>query len=312
MVGILIKIARIWNSKFKYNYLKNKNLFLNFFFHWWNLHKYWNIFKERMIATANLFPKLQTVKNLVRPLSKKRRFRTHIDRQDVKASQILAKLPWERLYHVFSSFSGKVIWKMSPLVLCEILGESCNTLTADWKYFVQDCVNLPVRIQMQLSKNQKLFLNFFSHFLNLHQILNILQPTMITIATVFQKLQTVKNLLRSLSKKRRFRTRFNIQHVKASQILVKSPWEHFCHVSPSFSGNLIKNMSPPVLGDILVLFVNTLTSHAKYPVQDCDNLQLPLLMQLSQKRKIFSEFFVPFLESTSKLKYFKKKEDCHI
>ena len=176
-----------------------------------------------MIATANLFPKLQTVKNLVRPLSKKRRFRTHIDRQDVKASQILAKLPWERLYHVFSSFSGKVIWKMSPLVLCEILGESCNTLTADWKYFVQDCVNLPVRIQMQLSKNQKLFLNFFSHFLNLHQILNILQPTMITIATVFQKLQTVKNLLRSLSKKRRFRTRFNSQHVKASQILVKSP-----------------------------------------------------------------------------------------
>ena len=71
-------------------------------------------------------------------------------------------------------------------------------------------------------------------------------------------------------------------------------------------------MSPPVLGDILVLFVNTLTSHAKYPVQDCDNLQLPLLMQLSQKRKHFSEFFVPFLESTSKLKYFKKKEDCHI
>ena len=102
-----------------------------------------------------------------------------------------------------SAFSGNVIGKMSLLVLGEILGEKFNTLTANGKYFVQHCVNLPVPNQMLLSKNQKLFLNFLSHFLNLQQIVNILKQTMIVIANVFEKLQTVKNMLRPLSKKHR-------------------------------------------------------------------------------------------------------------
>ena len=92
---------------------------------------------------------------------------------------------------------------MSPLVLDEILGESFNTLTVDGKYFVQDYVKLPVPIQMQLSKNQKVFLNFLPLFLNLNQILNILKQTMIVMANVSAKLETVKNLVRTLSKKRR-------------------------------------------------------------------------------------------------------------
>ena len=171
---------------------KQKNFFLNFLFHLRNLHQILSIFKTRMIVIANVFRKLQTVKNLVRTLSKERCCRTHFDSQHVKASQILPKYPWERFYHVFSAFSRKVIWKMSPLVLGEILGESFNTLAADGKYFVQYCVNLPLPIQMQLFKNQKLVLNFFSHFLNLQQILNILKQTMIVIANVFQKLQTEK------------------------------------------------------------------------------------------------------------------------
>ena len=64
-------------------------------------------------------------------------------------------------------------------------------------------------------------------------------------------------------------------------------------------------------GEVLVVFVNRLTADGKYPVQDCENLQLPIQMQLSEKRKTFSEFFVLFLESTSNLKDLKKKEHCH-
>ena len=70
-------------------------------------------------------------------------------------------------------------------------------------------------------------------------------------------------------------------------------------------------MSPLLLGEALVVFVNRLTADGKYPVQDCENLQLPIQMQLSEKRKSFSEFFVPFLESTSNFKHFEKKDDCH-
>ena len=82
------------------------------------------------------------------------------------------------------------------------------------------------------------------------------------------------------------RTRIAIQHVKASQILVKSP--------SSFSGKLTPEMYPLVFGDILEVFVNTMTAHAKYPVQDCENLLLPIQMQLSEKPKAFSNFLFHF------------------
>ena len=71
----------------------------------------------------------------------------------------------------------------------------------------------------------------------------------------------------------------------------------------SFSGKLIPKVSPLVLFDFLALFANTLTVDGKYPVQDCENLQLPIQIELSQKRKSFSQFFVPFLESTSNSKH---------
>ena len=45
------------------------------------------------MVTADVFRKLQTVKNLVRPLCKKRRFGTRFDSQHVKVSQKLPKLP---------------------------------------------------------------------------------------------------------------------------------------------------------------------------------------------------------------------------
>ena len=70
-------------------------------------------------------------------------------------------------------------------------------------------------------------------------------------------------------------------------------------------------MSPLVLGEILGIFVNTLTADGKYPVPGSENLQLPIQMQLSEKQKTFSEFFVPFLESKSNFKHFQKKDDCH-
>ena len=37
---------------------------------------------------------------------------------------------------------GNLIWKISPTVICEILGVVLNTLTADDKDPVQDCENL--------------------------------------------------------------------------------------------------------------------------------------------------------------------------
>ena len=74
---------------------------------------------------------------------------------------------------------------------------------------------------------------------------------------------------------------------------------------------LIWKISPLVLSEILGVFVNTLTADGKYPVQGCENLQLPIQMQLSEKPKTFSEFFILFVESTSNFEDFEKKHDGH-
>ena len=133
---------------------------------------------------------------------------------------------------------------MSPFVLGEIVVEFVNRLTADGNYPVQDCENFQLPIQMQLSEKRKTFSQFFVLFSKPNSILNIFKKRMILIANAFPKLQTVKILLSPLSKKRCFRTRFDSQHVKASEIFGKSPGEHFCHVFSSFSLNLISKMSP--------------------------------------------------------------------
>ena len=57
-------------------------------------------------------------------------------------------------------------------------------------------------------------------------------------------------------------------------------------------------MSPPVLREILGMSVNTLTAAGKYFLLDCEIQHLPIEMQLSKKKKTFSQFFVLFLEST--------------
>ena len=170
----------------------------------------------------------------------------------------------------FSSFRGKLIWKMCPLVLGEILGVFLYILTADVKYSLQGFENLELRIQMQLFLKQKLFLNF-------------LKEKMIVITNVFAILQTRKFFVRKLFQGHRFRTGFGSQHVKASQLLAKSPWECFYHVLLSFSGILIWNISPLVFGEISGMLVNTLTADGKYPVECCENLQLPIQMLLSAK-----------------------------
>ena len=98
-----------------------------------------------------------------------------------------------------------------------------NTLTADGMYPVQNGENLFLLVQMQLSEKQKTFSQFFVLFLEYQSSFNHFEKKMIVIANAFPKLMTVKILLRPLYKKACFRTHFDSQYVKASQILAKSP-----------------------------------------------------------------------------------------
>ena len=70
-------------------------------------------------------------------------------------------------------------------------------------------------------------------------------------------------------------------------------------------------MSLLVLGEILGLSVDTFTSDGKYPLEGCENLQLGIQMQLSEKRKKIFTFFVSLLDSTSNFEHFQRKHDGH-
>ena len=152
---------------------------------------------------------------------------------------------------------------------------------------------------------------FSIHFCNLHQILNIFKQKMIFLATFFRKLRPVKDLVRPLFKKHRFRNSFDNQHVKESQSLVKSASEHFHHIFSALSKTLIWKISHLVISSILGLFRNTLTTNDNYPVEDSANFLSPIGKEFYLKPTIFSDFFVSFLESTSNFKHFEKKDDCH-
>ena len=62
---------------------------------------------------------------------------------------------------------------------------------------------------------------------------------------------------------------------------------------------------------MLGVFRNTLTANDKYTVRYCVSLSSPIQMQLSLKPTIFSDLFLPFLESTSSFKHFEKRDDRH-
>ena len=102
ITSILFRIVRICHSLFKSSYLKNKKHFLGFLFHLWNPDQISNIFQEKKIVIANVFPKLAAVQGLVTPLTIQRRLKTSFDSQHVKRFQTLVKSSWEHFYHIFS------------------------------------------------------------------------------------------------------------------------------------------------------------------------------------------------------------------
>ena len=104
---------------------------------------------------------------------------------------------------------------------------------------------------------------------------------MIVIFNIFSKLEVLKVLVELLSKKLCFRASFDSQHVKGSQALVESAWQDFYHIFLSLWGELIRKISPLLMWEILGVFANTLTADDKYTVGDCENVNLPIQMQLS-------------------------------
>ena len=123
------------------------------------------MFEKKMTLIAEVFPKLQTPKNMVTSMSKKSRFKGSFGKQHGKRAQTLLKVPWQHLYHIYWSLSMQLTCKKFMLVICKISRLFPNTLSADGKYSLLNRDNLTQPIQMQLSQKQKTFSEFFCAFL---------------------------------------------------------------------------------------------------------------------------------------------------
>ena len=124
-----------------------------------------NIFKKKMTLIAEVFPKLRTPKNMVTSMYKKSRFKGFFGKQHGKRLQTLLKFAWQNLHHLHWLLWRQLTFKKPVLVRCKVSRVFPDTLSADGKYSLLNRDNLTQPIQMQLSRKQKTFSEFFGAFL---------------------------------------------------------------------------------------------------------------------------------------------------
>ena len=127
--------------------------------------KFWTFWKNRMTLIAEVFRKLLTPKNMVTSMSKKSRFKISFAKQHGKRAKTLLKFAWQYLYDIYCSLWRQLSYRKSLLVICKISRLFPNTLSADGKYSLLNRDNLTQPIQIQLSRKQKTFSEFFAAFL---------------------------------------------------------------------------------------------------------------------------------------------------
>ena len=165
ITNILVNTERISRSQCKCNYLRNQMFFLQTLLHFWNLHKFLTILKDKMSLLAKVFGIPLILNKKVIWNSKKPHFRTTFGRQLVNVSQTLLKLERKPFYPSDSSLSNELNGEMSLLIRSKILGLIVKTLTVEGTYSRHYEENFMYSIQMQLCKKSKFFSQNFIAFL---------------------------------------------------------------------------------------------------------------------------------------------------
>lgn len=111
-----------------------------------------------------------------------------------------------------------------------------------------------------------------------------------------------------MSKRPRFRTTCNTQHVEGFQTPLKSEQQHFHPFLWSIGKELSYKTSLLAKSEILGLSDNTLVAHDVYSLDNREKLQRPIQTQLCKKLKILcSNFYDSDLKSTQNFEHFERK-----
>ena len=134
---------------------------------------------------------------------------------------------------------------------------------------------------------------------------------MTLIRYLFLTLPPVKNMVRYMSKKSRFRLPFQKEHGKRVSTLFEFERQNLYHIYWSTRLQFSSERSLLVICKSLRLFVNTMSAVDKCSLFNTDNLMQSIHIQLSQKVKFFSEFFPAFSKSRLNFEHFEKKDEAH-
>ena len=141
--------------------------------------------------------------------------------------------------------------------------------------------------------------------------MDIFQKKMTLIAYLFLRLRRAKNVVRYMCKKSRFRLPSQKEHGKLVSTLFKFERQHLHHIYWSTGRQMNCKKSLLVILESLRLFVTRMNAVDKCSLPNRDNLMQPIHMQLSQKRKKFSQFFRAFSKSKLNFEHFQSKDYAH-
>ena len=128
--------------------------FAVFSLNFWYLHQIWNILEEKMSLIRQIFLKLLTPKDVHIWMHNRACFWKRFGSERVNESQKLPESAEKYLYPTFLSLWAKLSKKKLFLIRSEILGLLVNRLTANYEYSHSNTENIPLPIQIKLSKKQ--------------------------------------------------------------------------------------------------------------------------------------------------------------
>ena len=133
---------------------------------------------------------------------------------------------------------------------------------------------------------------------------------MSVLALLFPKLLFRKENASETCRRSCFRTPFGNQRVNGFQTPLKvTTWQYYPFF-PWIPGELSWKKTALLWSEILRLFANTLTADDRYSFRNMRNFLQQIQTLFSQKRKVFSGFFIAFLKCAWNLEHLQKKDEC--
>ena len=130
----------------------------------WNLHKYFTVFQQKITFIAEIFSKILSPRNVVTWMPQWSCFRTTFGSQGVKWSETLLKSSRQHFLADFPLISNKLSCVSCLLVGSEILGPLFDMLAADHKYSCHNWEKF-LQVKKQVSLKVKRFSASFIAFL---------------------------------------------------------------------------------------------------------------------------------------------------